>query len=79
MPVSETGTTEEPPLVTSSTPDDTTAAPVNTGNADSENIGNTGAGNSEDKNQPTGVPLVVVPAALAAIALSGSLIAKRRK
>ena len=79
VPVSETGTTEEPPLVTSSTPDDTTAAPVNTGNADSENIGNTGAGNSEDKNQPTGVPLVVVPAALAAIALSGSLIAKRRK
>lgn len=78
-PVSETGITEEPPLVTSSTPDDTTAAPVNTGNADNENIGNTGAGNGEDKNQPTGVPLVVVPAALAAIALSGSLIAKRRK
>lgn len=74
----------EAPADTTAAPDGNgtepdTTAPANTGNADSENTGNANTGNADDKNQPTGVPLVVVPAALAAIALSGSVVAKRRK
>ena len=44
-----------------------------------ENTGNIGNTDSSDKNQPTGVPLAVVPAALAAAAFVGSLAAKKRK
>lgn len=44
-----------------------------------ENTGNIGNTDSSDKNQPTGVPLAVVPAALAAAAFVGSLAAKKGK
>lgn len=50
---------------------------IGIGNADSENsIGNTGVGNANDKNIPTGMALAVIPAAAAAV---GVVIFKKRK
>lgn len=50
---------------------------IGIGNADSENsIGNTGVGNANDKNIPTGMALAVIPAAAAA---AGVVIFKKRK
>lgn len=80
VPSETTADTTTAPEIGKDTCLGTDEPPVNTGNADSENVGNVDGGvKGDDKNQPTGVPLAVVPAALAAIALSGSIIAKRRK
>ncbi len=86
-PETQAPETKAPEISEPEVPESTdTALPDNTGNitdgGDSGNAsstGNTSGSDNPDKNQPTGVPLAVVPAAMAAIALAGSLAAKRRK